>query len=249
MRGNIFQFTAHRPWPLSSKPWIMAQSWHQLLFAHWPVKVEALRRLVPKALAIDTFQGQAWIGVVPFYMTGVRARFTPALPWLSAFPELNVRTYVTAEDKPGVWFFSLDAGNPVAVAVARLTFGLPYFRARMRCEEKDGRVEYRSERMHADAPQATLVARYRPRGEAFEPQPGTLEHFLTERYCLYAAKSRERIYRGEIHHPAWQLQMAEAKFSQNSMAAAAGVNLPADPPLLHFAQRQDMVAWAPERVY
>ena len=116
---DILDRTAHRPWPLPAGPWVMAQSWHDLLFAHWQIDAARMRPHVPAALEIDTFEGQAWIAVVPFRMSGVRLRFTPALPWLSAFPELNVRTYVVAERKRGVWFFSLDAGNPLAVAMAR----------------------------------------------------------------------------------------------------------------------------------
>jgi uncharacterized protein len=248
MIGQILQQTQHRPWPMASKPWVMAQSWHELLFAHWPVPAEALRRTVPSSLSIDTCEGRAWVGVVPFRMTGVRARFTPALPWLSAFPELNVRTYVSFGGKPGVWFFSLDAANPVAVAAARAWFGLPYFRARMSCVEENGWIEYRSERTHGGAGPAVLKARYRPRGNAFHARPPSLEHFLTERYCLYAAKSEGRIYRGEIHHPPWALQVAEAEIVENSMGEAGGIALPLEAPLLHFARRQDMVAWAPERV-
>jgi uncharacterized protein len=245
--SSILECIAHRPWPLPSGPWIMAQSWHNLLFAHWEVDAAELRPHIPAKLGIDTFEGKAWLGVVPFRMSGVRLRWTPALPWLSAFPELNVRTYVTLQGKPGVWFFSLDAANAVAVAAARLSFHLPYFRGRMACNEVDGWVQYKSERVHSGAPGASLEARYRPTSESFEARPGTLEHFLTERYCLYAAAG-ERIYRGEIHHPAWQLQQAEAEITTNSMAEAAGVALPAATPLLHFARRQDMVAWAPDRV-
>ena len=248
MIGQILQQTGHRPWPLPSSPWVMAQSWHELLFAHWAVPVDVIRPQVPAALTVDTFEGRAWLGVVPFRMTGVRLRFTPALPWLSAFPELNVRTYVSFRGKPGVWFFSLDAANPLAVTAARAWFGLPYFRARMHCVEKEGWVRYRSERKHPGAPPAVLKASYRPLGNAFQPPGGSLEHFLTERYCLYATKSRGRIYRGEIHHPAWSLQAAEAEITENSMAEAAGVSLPSGRPLLHFARRQDMVAWAPARV-
>ena len=226
----------------------MTQSWHNLLFAHWPVAVEALRPHVPAVLPIDTYKGNAWLGVVPFYMTNVRPRFTPALPGLSAFAELNVRTYVILDRKPGVWFFSLDAANPLTVAAARLWFGLPYFRASMDCEETGGGIRYHSERTHSGAPAAVLQASYRPTGEVFEPQPGTLEYFLTERYCLYAARPGGKIYRGEIHHPPWQLQNAEGEFAENSMAAAAGITLPNQEPSLHFARRQDMVAWAPQRV-
>jgi uncharacterized protein len=242
---SIFDRTEHRPWPIPSDPWIMAQSWHDLLFAHWPVDASMLRPYIPAKLDIDTFEGRAWLGIVPFSMTGVRLRWTPALPGISAFPELNVRTYVTAQGKPGVWFFSLDAANSLAVFAARLSFHLPYFRARMKCRGADGWVEYQSERSHGGAPAAAFEARYRPVGEFFEAQRGTLAYFLTERYCLYSAAPEARIYRGDIHHPPWLLQQAEARLTRNSMAEAAGLTLPAESPLLHFSRRQDMVAWAP----
>jgi uncharacterized protein len=245
---RILDRTSHRPWPVPAGPWIMAQSWHDLLFAHWRIDATLLRPHIPAALQIDTFEGQAWIAVVPFRMSGVRLRWTPALPWLSAFPELNVRTYVVADGKPGVWFFSLDARNPMAVAIARAWFHLPYFRARMKCEEWNGGIHYRSERTHPGAAAGVLEGKYRPAGEIFEPKAGTLEHFLTERYCLYAADSRGQVYRGEIHHPPWRLQAAEAELARNSMVAAAGITLPSHRPLQHFARRQDMVAWPPKRI-
>src|SRR5215470_11526964 len=161
---SIFDYIAHRPWPLPTSPWIMAQSWHDLLFAHWPVDPAVLRSRIPAKLTIDTFDGSAWLGIVPFRMSGVRLRATPALPWLSAFPELNVRTYVTAEGKPGVFFFSLDAANPVAVAAARRFFHLPYFRARMSCRPDGDGIRYASQRTHRGAPSAELRGRYRPLG-------------------------------------------------------------------------------------
>jgi len=243
----ILQKVAHRPWPLPTGPWVMAQSWHDLLFAHWPIDAAVLRPLIPPQLPVDTFEGQAWVAVVPFRMTGVRLRGTSALPGLSAFPELNVRTYVTLGGQPGVWFFSLDAGNSLAVAVARAWFHLPYFRARMTCEKHQGWIHYQSERTHRGAPPGSLVGRYRPVDEVFYPRPGALEHFLTERYCLYTADAHGRIIRGEIHHPPWALQVAEAEFTENTMAEAAGIVLPARKPLLHFSLRQDVVVWRPER--
>jgi uncharacterized protein len=246
--AKIFERTEHRPWLLPSGPWIMAQSWHDLLFAHWAVDVAALRPLIPARLEIDLYDGRAWLGVVPFRMSGVRLRGTPAVPGLATFPELNVRTYVRVEGKPGVWFFSLDAANAIAVALARAWFHLPYFRARMECREVQGLVHYRSERTHRGALGAILEGRYRPAGAAFEPQPGTLEHFLTERYCLYSADSGGRVYRGEIHHLPWLLQRGDAHFTKNTMGEAAGVKLPTEGPLLHFAHRQDMVAWPPRRI-
>src|SRR5260370_16049938 len=223
----VLQEVALRPWPLPSGPWVMAQSWHDLLFAHWPVDAAVLRPLLPPQLQIDIFEGHAWLAVVPFRMTGVRLRVTPPVPWLSAFPELNVRTYVTCGGKPGVWFFSLDAGNSLDVAIARAWFHLPYFRARMSWADREGWIQYESQRTHRGAPPAALKVQYRPVGKAFSSQSGTLEHFLTERYCLYTAEERTQIIRAEIHHPPWPLQAAEAELKVNGMAEGAGVTLSA----------------------
>jgi uncharacterized protein YqjF (DUF2071 family) len=242
------QQTSHRPWPLPVGGWVMAQSWHDLLFAHWPLPETVLRPHIPAGLAIDTFAGQGWLGVVPFRMSGVRLRGTPAVLWLSAFPELNVRTYVVANEKPGVWFFSLDAGNALAVAAARAWFHLPYFRASMSCEERNDWIEYRSERTHRGAAGGVLQGRYRPVDAVFSTPSGSLEHFLTERYCLYTADGSGRIIRGEIHHAPWPLQPAEAELTKNTMAEAAGFSLPAVRPLLHFSKRQDVVVWRPQRL-
>jgi uncharacterized protein len=246
---KILKHTGHRPWPLPRGPWIMKQVWHDLLFAHWPVEVEAVRALIPPRLEIDTFGGQAWLGVVPFRMSGVRARGTMAVPGLSRFPELNVRTYVTRDGQPGVWFFSLDAANWVAVWAARAAFHLPYFWAEMKCEENSGWIEYSSLRARREALPAALAGRYRGIGETFVARPGSVEHFLTERYCLYTADERGRIIRCEIHHRPWALQLAEAAVQENTMAAAAGIAI-ADvrAELLHFSRRQSVLVWAPERV-
>jgi uncharacterized protein YqjF (DUF2071 family) len=243
----ILQEIAHRPWPLPAGPWVMAQSWHDLLFAHWPVDAAVLWPLLPSQLQVDTFEGQAWLAVVPFRMTGVRLRGTPAMPWLSAFPELNVRTYVTTGGKPGVWFFSLDAANSLAVAIARAWFRLPYFRARMSCEDREGWIHYQSERTHRGASAAALKGRYRPLDESFCPHRGTLEYFLTERYCLYTIDGRGQVIRGEIHHPAWSLQRGEAEIEQNSMTESLGIALQPRP-VLHFARRQNVFVWPPQRV-
>ena len=210
-----------------------------------------MRAAVPPSLELDLFDGRAWLGIVPFRMSGVRLRWTPPLPGLSAFPELNVRTYVRLGDRPGVYFFSLDAASSIAVAAARVWFRLPYYRARMSCERDGEAVRYAHLRTHSGAPSAELVARYGPTGPVFHAQPGTLEHFLTERYCLYAAPDARRVWRAEIHHPPWPLQPATASFERNTMARAHGFDLPAPPdgePLLHFARRQDVVVWNPARV-
>src|SRR6187549_534040 len=143
---DILEQTAHRPWPMPSSAWIMTQTWNDLLFAHWPVDAAVLRERVPASFELDLFDGQAWIGVVPFHMTNVAPRFVPALPGVSAFPELNVRTYVTVGGKPGVFFFSLDAGNALAAGAARALLNLPYYSAAMSVVTANGRIAYTSRR-------------------------------------------------------------------------------------------------------
>jgi uncharacterized protein YqjF (DUF2071 family) len=241
---RILNHVVHRPWPMPEGPWLMTQTWHDLLFAHWPVHADVLRDLVPPEFTLDVFNGTAWLGVVPFHMTNVAPRGVPSLPWVSEFPELNVRTYVRVGDRPGIYFFSLDAGSALAVQAARSLLNLPYFMADMNVLPKGNTIEYDTQR-EAGAAAATLSATYRPVGPAFQAISGSLEHFLTERYCLYNLDHQGAPYRLEIHHPPWQLQPAEAAFTRNTMAEAAGVPLPDVQPLLHFSRRQDMVAWAP----
>ena len=245
---------AHRPWPLPSGPWIMVQTWHDLLFAHWPLPSAALRPLVPSELALDAFDGCCWVGVAPFHMSGIRLRGLPALPWTSHFPELNVRTYVTCRGKPGVYFFSLDAGNLWAVWAARTFYRLPYCHAQMRVEFVNHWIAYTCHRRFSpqDPPggnenSADFRGRYRPITPVQFRQSSSLEHWLTERYCLYTAKSGS-IYRAEIHHPQWPLQDAEAEIQTNTVALASGISLPQVPPRLHFAKKLEVLIWPLHRV-
>jgi uncharacterized protein YqjF (DUF2071 family) len=240
---QIVDDIAHRPWPLPAGPWFMTQSWHDLLFAHWPVDERDLQDTLPSGLLLDTFNGQPWIGVVPFRMTNVSPRGVPPLPFVSSFLELNVRTYVTLNHKPGVYFFSLDANSALAVAAARTLFHLPYFVAAMDVGTREGQFVYTSTRQTRAGGVAEFAATYGPVGYAVTPEPGSLEYFLTERYCLYTVDSASRARRVEIHHPPWPLQTAEATIAVNTMADAAGIRLPSIAPLLHFAKRQDAVAW------
>lgn len=222
----------------------MEQVWHDLLFAHWPLPSETLRPLVPRQLPLDTYDGQCWIGVVPFWMSGVRLRGIPPLPGLSTFPELNVRTYVSLEGKSGVYFFSLDAASRLAVRAARFLYHLPYFYADMKVNVSDGEIVYRSARRGADA---ELSARYAPTSIVELREPGTLAHWLVERYCLYTIHSGQT-YRCDIHHAPWPLQDASAQIRTNSMAAGAGITLPDTPPVLHFSKRQDVLIWPLQKV-
>jgi hypothetical protein len=221
----------------------MRQRWHDLLFAHWPVDIAHLRPLVPPQLEIQSHSGSAWLGVIPFRMSGVRLRGWPTAPWLSSFAELNVRTYVENGGKPGVYFFSLDAASTLAVAVARRWYRLPYFRARMKCLEIPNWIHYDCVRKHTGAPPAEFLARYRPDGDAAPAPHGSLEYFFTERYRLYTSGKRGALFAADIHHAPWPLQPARADIEVNTMAQAVGLSLPDSPPHLLFARRLDVLIW------
>lgn len=209
-----------------------------MLFLHWPVDIAALRKVVPAPLEIDTFEGQAWLAIVPFRMEGVRVRGLPRIPTAHAFPELNVRTYVRFDNKPGVWFFSLDAASALAVAAARAWFGLPYYYARMRCQSSGESIEYRCDRRPNGA---HFTGRYRADGPIYTAAEGTLEHWLVERYRLFAMK-RARLFTAEIAHPPWPLQPAVAEFEHSGLAPIA---LPDTAPLRHYIQGVDVVMGSP----
>lgn len=221
--------------------------WENLLFAHWPVPPDQVRPLLPKGVELDTFDGCAWIGVVPFFMREVGCSFLPG--WAGRdFPELNVRTYVRANGRGGVWFFSLDAASRSAVRLARSLFFLPYFDAEITGERVEGGLRYRSRRVHAGAPPATLEVLYAAEGPPERAAPGSLLHFLVERYRLFAKDRQGRIYRCEISHAPWPLQKASAELAVNSMAASLGFDLAGPPPLVHFAGRVDVFAGWRRRV-
>lgn len=235
----VIDQTSHRPWPLPKSRWVMFMRWHDLLFLHWPIRPEYIRPLIPKAIELDTFDGWCWVGIVPFHMSGVRPRYVP-LPL--SLPELNVRTYVKTAGKGGVWFFSLDAASWIAVRVARW-LGLPYYDARMKVECVADIIRYDSVRNHKNSARAEFRADYAPAGPIYRATPGTLDYWLTERYCLFTALNPDRVVFGEIHHPPWALQPAEIKLHVNTMTRPAGIELPEQRPLAHFARLQEVVAW------
>lgn len=220
-------------------------SWHDLLFAHWAVDAAALRALLPSVLELDRFDGQAYLGVVPFRMTRMGPRILPPIPGLSSFPEINVRTYVVRDGRPGVWFFSLDATKRLAVWAARRFFNLPYFDADILCRRDGDAVEYRSERTRANAPPARFAARYAPTGDAAHARPGSIDHWFAERYCLYSVPGDGRPRRVDIVHRPWPLAPATAKIEENTMASSLGFELSGPPAFLHFARRLDVVSKPP----
>jgi hypothetical protein len=235
----------HRGWPLPDEPWIMAQTWEDLLFLHWPVPRVALQALLPGRLEVDTLHGSAWLTLTPLRVSGLRLRGLPALPGMSRFPEINVRTYVTVDDRPGVVFFSLDAGSALAVAAARLWYLLPYFRATCSLGRVDGGFRVESRRPAPVSPPAELTVEYHPTGDVAPAAPGSLEWWLTERYCLYALDAEGAVYRAEIHHRPWPLQPARVDIRCNTMARPLGLHLPDVPLLAHFSARLDVRVWAP----
>jgi uncharacterized protein len=222
---------SHRPWPVPEGHWVQAQTMEDVLFAHWRVESAALARLLPPELALDTFAGEAWLGVVALRVTNLRLRGLPPVPGLSSFAELNVRTYATLDDRPGIWFFSLELGNALVVEAMKRLYRLPAQRTRI--DAAPGRYELPG-----------FGARYSSAGEPFQAGAGTLEEFLTERFCLYTADGG-RLYRAEVHHAPWQLQRAEATIERNTIAPVALLD---DEPHLLFAPSQDLLAWGLEEL-
>lgn len=221
--------------------------WLDLLFAHWPLSPSACDDLLPFGLDLDTFEGQAWLGIVPFTMDDVAPRGLPVVPRLGRFPEVNVRTYVRHRGRPGVFFLSLDAASRVTVEGARIVFRLPYFRADMASVPSGDAIAYRSRRTDRRGTPATFTARYRATGPGAPAAPGSLEDWLTRRMRLFSVDGRGRILRTEIDHPDWLLRPAEAEIIDNTMAAAHGLALPDAPPHLLMADRLDVHGWLPVR--
>jgi uncharacterized protein YqjF (DUF2071 family) len=231
-QAGSLRTTEHRPYPLPERAWAMGQTWQNLLFAHWRVPRDLLRPHVPERLEVEEHDGSAWLGLTPFRVTGLRLRGVPPLPFLSSFYELNCRTYVRAGDRPGIWFFSLDASSRAAVAAAQRTYRLPY---------RHARIEASNDVFDASTQGGgSFRARYVGVGTPARAEPGTLEYFLAERYCLYAGDGD---LRAEIHHAPWPLQQAEADVEHRGVAP---VELEGEP-ICHYARRQDVVVWTPER--
>jgi uncharacterized protein YqjF (DUF2071 family) len=227
---------------------VMHQDWGKLLFMHWRINAGVLRPLIPGALEIDTFDGSAWVAVTPFTMWDIRALppLLPPLPGLSRMHELNVRTYVHLNGVPGVWFFSLDANSSIAVLTARTFFHLPYFNAEMELDQQSRTIVYASRRTETNAPAARLEATWKIGEPLPESEPGTLEFFLTERYCLYTAH-KDNVYRARIAHAPWPLQRAELVAFNSTMLEAQGLPTPDHAPLLHYAEAISVDIWMLEK--
>lgn len=224
------------------QPVLLHQNWHHLLFLHWEVPAAELQRLIPPELTIDTFEGKAYVGVVPFTLTDVRAVGTPPLPWISNFHEVNVRTYVHHNGRePGVWFFSLDASSSIAVAAARAVYKLPYFHSEIDFTEKKAPIPTLDFTSQRNDPQGTMPATSRFRYEPMEgivthASPGTIEHFLIERYVLYTTDSNHRLYRARVHHQPYPVQRADVLDYEETLIWAAGIKRSGAVPLRHYAR-------------
>jgi uncharacterized protein YqjF (DUF2071 family) len=217
--------------------WLVAQTWEHLLFAHWRADADALRPLLPRGVELDLWEGEAWLGVVPFTMTGTRA-LGLRLPTMA---ELNIRTYVRVGGELGVWFFSLDCSSPLAVATGRSVYGLRYRLARMATAVTEGRIHYVSSR-----PDGAFAGSFTPLGAVHTADPGSLEHFLVERYRLYALR-RGRLVSARVDHAPWPLQAASATFETNTVVPASIALEGA--PLLHYARRVDTRIGPPGAVF
>ena len=226
---------------------ITRQTWGKLLFMHWRLPAEVLRAHVPAQLEIDTFDGDAWIAVAPFTIWDMRASFLPPVPGLSQMHELNVRTYVHYKGVPGVYFFSLDASSALAVFGARTFFLVPYFTADMSLRQEGDSITYHSRRTHADAPAAVFDGRWTFREKLPESQPGSLEFFLTERYCFYTV-SGESVYRCRIHHAPWRLRAATISPFKSTMIESHLLPTPKGKPLLHYSEELTVDVWTLEKV-
>jgi uncharacterized protein YqjF (DUF2071 family) len=228
----------------NSNRWLMAQTWDQLLFAHWPVSLAQLRQVVPAALEIDTFDGQPWLAVVAFQISRVHLHALPAVPGLTQFPEVNLRTYVRHNGRPGVLFLSLHCPNRLAMALARPWFRLPYHFADVRLADCDSTCDFASRSPSG----ADFAATYTSTSEPFIAAPDSREAWLTERYCYYTIAPGGRVYRCDIDHAPWRLTHAEADIQTNTLARPFGLDLPETQPLLHRGQRTDAHIWPLRRV-
>lgn len=235
-------------------PVLLHQNWHHLLFLHWEIPAMELQALLPPRLTVDTFEGKAYIGLIPFTMTGVRPILVPPLPWISSFHEINVRTYVHLDGRdPGVWFFSLDASSSIAVAAARATYRLRYYGADIDFQaSKDPmpQIEFDSKRTDDRGPlPANAHVRYRPiEGSTAPAAPGTLEHFLVERYILYAEDANHDLYRARVHHQPYPIQRAEVSHLEETMIWAAGIRRNDSLAYRHYAREVNVTVYPIEQV-
>ncbi|WP_028393328.1 YqjF family protein [Bacillus cihuensis] len=238
----------HRPFPLPSLPWLLSQVWEDLLFIHYPMDPNVLRNYVPLELELDVYQNRAWITIIPFRVTKMKGRGIPSLPLLNAYLEINVRTYVKYKDIPGIYFFSLDANHPLFVIGLKTAIGLPYKHANMEFKQMKNAFQFKSYRLSDKNTSEKINLTYQPGNVLFETLPGTLDHWLLERYCMYSFLGKYLI-RGDIHHDQWKVSNATATTSINTMISFLSAdNCPNTPSLLHYSKQRRVFCYPPKRV-
>lgn len=246
---NVIEKFDHRPWPMPAGPWLQEQHWNNVLFVHWPTPHERIQPFIPEGLELETYDGSAWLGIVALRLSGVHLRNLPSVPFASEFLQLNLRTYVRAEDKPGIYLFSADVSNPLVVTAARQLFFAPCWNAEMSYSADAELNLFSSTRDDPNAPTATFSASYGPISPMYNAEPGTLDHWLIERYCVYTADPSGQLFRSEAHHFPWPLQRAEALIGANTLTLPQGVELgEMDPLLCHYAHGLQALMWGIERV-
>lgn len=239
---EVLKAVNHRPYPLPNKRWLMTQTWEDLVFIHYPIQKERIEQHIPSPLEVDTFDGVAWIGVVPFWMKNIRMHGLPPIPFASSFLELNVRTYVTYQNKKGVYFFSLDANHLPAVMMARTFFSLPYLHAHIRFSRFGDSMDFKSVRKHQGFPNTCFEASYKPTSSSFIAKKGSLEEWLVERYNLLLVK-KNQVYIGHIHHQPWELQHADIEIKTNDLLPFLPSSIQNEKPLVHYSKYLRAFAW------
>jgi uncharacterized protein len=239
-KATLLRTLDHRPRPLPRSPWVMQQSWKDLLFLHYRVPPAVLREKVPRSLDLDLFDGDAWVSVTPMKMRQVRVRWLPPIPTATNFLELNFRTYVRRRGEAGIHFFSLDTDSSLSAWGARMSF-LPYYRASMTMSGNAG-FSFRSERLGSAVP-AFFEAHYTPGARITDM--GKLDAWLLERYRLFQPGLAGKVIAIDIHHLPWTLRQAEAQVRANTLAAACGFALPVQEPLAHFSDGLDALVFPP----
>lgn len=246
---DILAQTRHRPYPLPRGPWLMKQTWKDLLFAHWPVNEADLLPYIPAGLELAKWEGRPWISITPFVMDPLRLRGVPRLPFVHRFLEMNIRTYVVHEGTEGIFFLNLDASSRLAVITARRLAHLPYSYAKMTCRTEEAGFYYSSRRRTPGGGNAEFTGKYQAAESLhYHAQPGTLQHWLTEKYCLYSSDSKGRLYRGDIHHLPWPLQDASLHIDINTAIRALGITHEPEPSLLSFTQYLEVLFWPVRRI-
>lgn len=244
---QILKQTAHRPWPPPNRPWRWSQGWRNLLFCHWAVPGQALRSHVPPSLEIEVIDGTAWVSIVAFHMCTVRPHGLPPFPPVSNFLELNLRTYVRLDDRPGVYFLSIHANNRLAVRVARWFSPLPYVYAQMKGSQGDNSFRFQCIPGNGQT-EVTFAANYSPEPELFAACRDSLSEWLLERYCLYVGDSKGRLMKTEVHHEPWAVQNVDVEISSNNLGRPFGLNLSPIPDRAHFSGGVQALAWSFEAV-